>query len=147
MENRESVINYINNLKGYQGFVQFSDTKIRECDIFKEFQDIKLTTTKGFIYEAHFYNGKDSITIKQVNNNWLVDKIENTPLDDIQIYHTKFSSEVTASASLKGGAKAPLPKILTVKMAQIWEAKPDDLCEGMEVMKLQKVVFVGFDNG
>ena len=31
-----------------------------------------------------------------------------------------------------------------VRMAQIWESKVDELCEKMEVMKLQKVVFAGF---
>jgi len=129
-KNREEVINYINELKEYQGFVQFSDTKIRECDIFKEFQDIKLTTTNGFVYEAHFYNGKDSITIKQINNYWLVDEIKNTTLSDTQSY----LSDIEEFNYM-------------IKMAQIWEAKPDDLCEGMEVMKLQKVVFVGFVNG
>ncbi len=144
---REEIIDYINELKGYQGYVQFSDNKIRECDIFKDFQDIKLTMTKGFIYEAHLYNGKDSITIKQVNNSWLVDEIKNTLLDDTQIYHTKFSSEVMASASLRSSAKAPLPKELKVRMAQIWEEVEDDLCAGMKVKKLQKVVFVGFEKG
>jgi len=123
---KETIIDYINDLKSYQGYVQFSDTKIRECDIFKEFQDIKLTPTKGFIYEAHFYNGKDSITIKQVNDYWLVDEIKNTPLDDTQSY----------LSDIKG---------YKIKMAQIWEEVEDDLCEKMKVIKLQKVVFLGFE--
>ena len=124
-KDREEIIAYINGLKGYEGFVQFSNTKIRECDIFKEFQDIKLTPIKGFIYEAHFYNGTDSITIKQANDSWLVDEVKNTSLEDTQTY--------IGINDLK------------IKMAQIWEPNADELCEGMEVKKLQKVVFAGFE--
>jgi CRISPR type III-associated protein (TIGR04423 family) len=29
-------------------------------------------------------------------------------------------------------------------MAQIWKSEADEFCDGMEVMKLQKVVFAGF---
>ncbi len=118
----ETLIQDINKLKNYQGFVQFSDRRIE--DVFEKFSDIKVEAKKGFVYEAHFYNGKDSITIKQINHYWLVDEIKNISLDDTQIY--------IGINNLK------------VKMAQIWEAQSDELCVGMEVMKLKKVVFVGF---
>jgi len=122
---KKDVIDYINSLKGYQGYVQFSDKKIRDCDIFQDFQDISLTLTDGFIYEAYFYNGTGSITIKQINECWLVDEIKDTPLDDTQSY--------TAIHNLK------------VRMAQIWEEEEDELCEKMKVKKLKKVVFAGFE--
>ena len=32
-------------------------------------------------------------------------------------------------------------------MAQIWATQSDALCEGMEVKKLSKVVFAGFEKG
>jgi len=127
METKESIIKYINSLKDYEGYVQFSDSKIRECDIFKGFQDIKLTPTKGFIYEAHFYNGQDSITIRQINDSWIVDKNIDIPLTDTETFYAKDG--------------------LKVKMAQIWEAKADEFCEGMRVKKLIKVVFAGFEKG
>lgn len=34
---------------------------------------------------------------------------------------------------------------LKVRMAQIWEEREDNLCEGMKVKKLKKVVFIGFE--
>ena len=126
-KNKMEIIKYINNLKGYQGYVQFSDTKIRDCDIFKEFQDIKLTLTNGFIYEAHFYNGNDSISIKQINDNFYINEEFNVNIDDIQIY----ISDITDCPS--------------IKMAQIWEEKLDELCENMKVLSLKKVIFVGFN--
>jgi CRISPR type III-associated protein (TIGR04423 family) len=126
-KNKLEIIDYINSLKGYQGYVQFSDTKIRECDIFKEFQDINLTTTNGFIYEAHFYNGSDSIAIRQINNTFYINEENNVPLKDTQAY--------IGINNLK------------IKMAQIWDEKVDNLCEDMKVKKLSKVVFVGFEKG
>jgi len=125
-KNRNEIIEYINSLKGYCGYVQFSDEKIRECDIFKEYQDIKVQETKGFIYEAHFFNGIDSISIKQINDSWIVSESKNIPLTDTQTYIAKDN--------------------LKVIMAQIWEEKEDPFCEGMKVNKLSKVVFAGFDD-
>jgi len=121
---KESIKTYINSLKNYQGYIQFSDTPIRECDIFREFQDIKLSLTKGFIYEAHFFNGEDSIAIKQVNNTWIVDDVKKVDTTNKKIYHAIENLEV--------------------EMAQIWEAEEDEFCENMKVKKLKKVVFAGF---
>ncbi len=130
-KSREEIIEYINGLKNYQGYVQFSHRPIdKERDIFYDNKEVKIEDENGFIYEAHFYNGKNSITIKQVNNHWLVDEIENTPLDDTQIYLSDIKEFN-----------------YNIKMAQIWEAKVDDLCASMKVKKLQKVVFVGFEKG
>ena len=71
-----------------------------------------------------------SITIKQINNSWLVDEETSTSLDDTQIYLS--------------GIKDFNYK---VEMAQIWEEENDNLCEGMKVKKLKKVVFAGFKKG
>lgn len=123
-DSAKSIEKYINSLENYQGYVQYSDSKIRDCDIFYEFQNIVLTPTNGFIYEAHFFNGKDSLTIKQVNSLWIVDKVEN-----VNLTHTKTYSGINN---------------LEIKMSQIWEEKEDSLCLGMLVKKLKKVVFTGF---
>lgn len=129
-EDKVNLIKELNELKGYQGYIQFSDKKIRACDIFQAYQDIKLTPTDGFIYEAHFSNDIKSISIKQINDTWLVSTTHFSEIDnkekDIQTYQ-----------SIAGD----------IKMAQIWEAKADGLCADMKVKKLQKVVFVGFEKG
>lgn len=128
-KSREEIIEYINTLKGYEGYVQFSHRPIdKKRDIFYDNKEVKVVDEKGFIYEAHFYNGKNSITIKQVNNHWLVDEVQDTPLGDTETY----LSDIEGFNYM-------------IKMAQIWEAKADDLCADMKVMKLQKVVFVGFE--
>ena len=126
---KEDIIKIINEkYKDYEGYVQFSHRPIdKEKDIFFEGKKVNISDEDGFIYEAHFYNGQDSITIKQINDYWLVDKEENTPLNDKQIY-------LSAIKDFN----------YNVKMAQIWEEVEDKLCEGMKVKKLKKVVFVGF---
>ena len=124
-KNREEIVDYINSLKGYQGYIQMSNKPI--SNIWQSFSDINFTISDGFVYEAHFYNGKDSISIKQINSDWLIDEVANVPLTDTQVYH-----------AING---------LKVKMAQIWELEEDEFCENMPVAKLKKVVFAGFENG
>ena len=126
-KNRKEIIEYVNSLKSYQGYVQFSDRAI--TDIFEEFSDISVNEQEGFIYEAHFFNGEESITIKQQNSDWLVSVTPFTQFEpnDIQRY--------IGINNLK------------VKMLQIWKEEADAFCEGMLVKKLQKVVFVGFEKG
>lgn len=121
--NESEILEFINNLKGYQGYIQMSDRVIE--NIWEEFEDIRFIPKSGFVYEAHFWNGKDSITIKQINDSWLVDQNKNIPLTDTQIYFTKENN-------------------LKVKMAQIWKEEIDLLCENMMVLKLEKIVFAGF---
>lgn len=125
-KNRVEIIDYINTLKGYEGYVQFSHRPIDiEKDVFKE-NDPKVEDEKGFIYEAHFANKTDSIGIRQMNDTWFISK---TNISNAEI------------ESFEGIAH------LKIKMAQIWEKELDSLCEDMEVLKLKKVVFAGFNKG
>lgn len=125
-KDKKGIIDYINSLKGYEGYVQFSDRPIE--DIFITSSDIKVDSKDGFVYEAHFSNGKESIAIRQINGEWLVAKtdISNIPEEDKQIYYALGKNVI---------------------MAQIWKEEVDPLCEGMKVKKLKKVVFAGFVGG
>ena len=126
-KNRTEVIEYINELKEYEGYIQFSHRPIDlERDLFPRTEDIVPETKQSFVYEAHFCKGTTSVMIRQVNDAWLVSETD-ISLAEFETFH--------GIAGLK------------VKMAQIWEAKADELCEGMEVMKLKKVVFAGFEKG
>ena len=126
---KDKLIEDIKQLQNYEGYIQFSDTKIRDCDIFKKDDNIstKIKPTDGFIYEAHFCNDDQSISIKQINDSWHIDKtnISNIDPKDIQVYYGANNTKI--------------------KMAQIWEEEQDELCEYMKVKKLKKVVFAGFE--
>jgi len=130
LDTKQQVIEYINNLQNYQGYVQFSHRPIEKSkDIFLD-NNPQIEDEDGFIYEAHFCNGKESISIRQINNSWLVSKtdISNISSSDMQEFITDIE---------KFNYKA--------KMAQIWEEVEDELCENMKVKKLKKVVFAGFE--
>jgi len=122
-KNREEIVEYINTLKGYEGYVQFSHRPIdMGKDVFID-KDPSIEDENGFVYEAHFANGKESISVHQINDGWLVSKtnIENVETEIYKAIDT-----------------------LKVKTAQIWGKERDALCENMEVMNLKKVVFAGF---
>jgi len=128
---RTEIINYINDLKYYEGYVQFSHRPIDKTkDIFVD-TDPKVEDESGFIYEAHFYNAKKSISIKQINDSWLVDETDISKIadNDIKIYLTD------------------IKEFYKIKMAQIWKEESDEFCENMKVKKLKKVVFIGFEKG
>lgn len=123
-KNRTEIIEYINSLNGYEGYVQFSHRPIKlDKDVFIE-TNPQVEDEEGFVYEAHFSNSVESITIRQLNESWLVSTTNITDAE-IETFH--------GISDLK------------VNMAQIWEATKDQLCENMEVMKLKKVVFAGFE--
>ena len=125
---KEEITNYINNLKGYEGYIQYSHRKIdKNKDIFIN-KAIKVDNENGFVYEAHFSNKTNSISIKQINDKWLVSQsdISNIKEEDTKEYE-----------SIIG----------TIQMAQIWEIEKDELCENMETNKLKRNVFVGFMKG
>jgi CRISPR type III-associated protein (TIGR04423 family) len=132
IDNKSKVIEYINNLKDYKGYVQFSHRPIdKSKDIFVD-SNIKVDDEDGFIYEAHFCNNKDSISIKQINNYWLISTtdISNIDRNDTQNYKSDIENFD-----------------YDIKMAQIWEECEDEYCENMKVRKITKVVFAGFEKG
>ena len=130
IDNKKEVIDYINKLQGYQGYVQFSHRAIdSKKDIFND-ETVQVEDESGFIYEAHFCNDKQSISIRQINDSWLISITDITGLNDTQEYLTDISD-----FNYK------------VQMAQIWIAEDDPLCKNMKVKKLKKVVFAGFING
>jgi len=134
MKSKKEVVEYINTkLQEYEGYVQFSHRPLdKERDLFYNEKKVEVQDEEGFIYEAHFCNGKTSVTIKQINDGWSISKtdISDVPDSDIESYISKVEG-----FNYK------------VKMAQIWESEPDPLCEGMDVKKLKKVVFAGFEKG
>lgn len=127
-DTKQEVIEFINTLAGYEGYVQFSHRRLdMQKDVFMDGSVVKVEDEEGFIYEAHFFNGKDTVSIKQINNKWFVDEENNIPLSDVQTFIAKDN--------------------LKVKMAQIWEKYEDELCEGLSAMRVKKIVFAGFEGG
>lgn len=136
LQTNEEVLKYINEeLNGYEGYLQFSHRPIdKDKDIFYDGKVPKVENEEGFVYEAHFANEEQSISIRQINDTWLVSTtvfqniFEENVEKDIQKYITYIENFD-----------------YKVKMAQIWVDEADELCENMIVKKLKKVVFAGFE--
>lgn len=130
---REETIDYINTLQNYEGYVQFSHRAIeKKRDIFFDGKKVEIQNEDGFIYEAHFCNKNESISIKQINDSWF---ISTTDISNIDKNDTEqFLSDIEGWN-------------YKIKMAQVWEENEDKLCANMKVKKLKKTVFAGFEKG
>ena len=131
---KEDIIKIINeDYRDYEGYVQFSHRPIdREKDIFYNGKKVEIEGESGFVYEAHFCNGNESVAIRQINDTWV---ISTTDISNVAPKDTeKYISDIKDF-----GYKT--------KMAQIWEEEKDEYCENITVMKLKKVVFAGFAKG
>jgi len=131
IDDHDVILSIINMMQTFQGYVQFSHREIdREKDIFLN-KPPHVEKEDGFIYEAHFAHKNRSVSIRQVNNLWVISltDISAVNTNDIQSYKSEIKDWD-----------------YNIKMAQIWEEQNDPLCEGMKVKKLKKVVFAGFES-
>ncbi len=115
----------------FEGYILLSNKKLEH--IFTKKQTLpkweELHDGKNFIIEAHFFDGDRSISIRQVNDKFIIIdkklssfKKENKPEETfITINNTK------------------------VKIATIWEEQKDELCESFEVLKPTMQLFCGFE--
>lgn len=94
-----------------------------------------LHQNQGFIWEANLYQqDKLSITIRQVNDGWLVSQVT------WQSAPAKAAGEFLEHRYLGRGMSND--QMLTVREA--WQPEPDPLCEGMAVLTPAWTAFVGF---
>ena len=120
----------------FEGYIQMSDEKLDK--IFSSKQTLPswedLHKNKNFIFEACFFDGDRSLTIRQINNAFVVidEKLSN--------YENK-TEEIFIAKSLENNMK------LKAKITQIWEEKEDENCENIKVLKPTLLLFSGFTKG
>ena len=120
----------------FEGYIQMSDEKLDK--IFSSKQTLPswedLHKNKNFIFEACFFDGDRSLTIRQINNAFVVidEKLSN--------YENK-TEEIFIAKSLENNMK------LKAKITQIWEEKEDENCENIKVLKPTLLLFSGFIKG
>ena len=140
-KNRDEILKYVNeNLRDYEGYIQLMGEKIDEKHLFLAGERTPSLGKDELIYEAHFFDekSKKSVSIRQINDAWFIDETELNKVvleeSDIKTFYPKFGN-------------------FKIKMAQIWQDEKDEFCEvpqdngtleGLPVLKLQKIVFVGF---
>lgn len=128
---------FYENLNGeFEGYIQMSDEKLDKIFSLKQtlpsWED--LHKNKNFIFEACFFDGDRSLTIRQINNAFVVidEKLSN--------YENK-TEEIFIAKSLENNMK------LKAKITQIWEEKEDKNCENLQVLKATLLLFSGFTKG
>jgi CRISPR type III-associated protein (TIGR04423 family) len=128
---------FYENLNGeFEGYIQMSDEKLDKILSSKQtlpsWED--LHKNKNFIFEACFFDGDRSLTIRQINNAFVVidEKLSN--------YENK-TEEIFIAKSLENNMK------LKAKITQIWEEKEDKNCENLQVLKATLLLFSGFTKG
>ena len=115
--------------KPVQGFIQMSDTKLSH--IYTDFTSLEkwesLHQKNNFIVEASFFDGDRSITIRNINAEYL--------LTDHLL------SEFSQTSKSTYLSKVPAFNVL---MTQVWELQKDPLCNDLEVLTPTLQLFSGF---
>ena len=142
IKNRDEIFKYVNEyLKDYEGYIQPMGEKIDENKhLFLAGEKAVILGENDLIYEAHFFNESKnkSVTVRKINDSWLIDETDLNAVkleeNDIKTFYPKFGD-------------------FKIKMAQIWKEEKDEFCktikddkshENLPVLKLQRIVFVGF---
>lgn len=134
IKTKEEVKNFIENLEGFDGYVQISNREFeREKDLFIN-KKIKIYDDEGFVVEGFFCNGEKSIMISFLNGEWVVGEYDIKGLKK-EVFLSKLKDEN-----------------LKIKLAHIFEEREEVIsdidCENKETIKtlqLKTVVFAGFE--
>ncbi len=124
--------------KQFEGYIQMSDAKLNKIftskQVLPSWED--LHNSKNFIFEACFFDGDRSITIRQVNNKFVVidEKLSSFNKENI-------TSENFIAKSLEENI------VLKAKITQIWEEKEDEYCINLKALKPTIQLFSGFIKG
>ncbi len=120
----------------YQGYYWISSSKGP-----KKFDSIeKIKTyekygrpTNPFILEGNFFcsTSQTSISVRHVDNRYLVNKFNLLELDDEQKVEKQYLAQKDLSSEL-------------ILFTEIWLAQRDENCENMEVLTKKAIVFTGF---
>lgn len=92
-----------------------------------------------FIIEGNLWNeaNSTSISIRYVDGRYYIHR---TTLTDGDTDHSTIKKYV--AHRINNGTD----KDTYLRFVQLWEPRPDPMCEGMEVLEPSKLVFIGFTN-
>lgn len=120
----------------YTGYLWYSDEKEPQILQGKEFE-LEIAENKNpFIIEGKLYDGKKSISIKYVDGKYLMNTYEVKQEDLKETNPNIVQKEYIANFDGVG----------KLVFLQYWRPVVDALCEGMNVLQPQELVFIGFDN-
>lgn len=133
----------------YEGYLWYSNEK--EPKVFDGSEmvpEISLDEKKNpFIIEGNLWDedGKNSIMIRYVDGEYIVHRT--------QVNEEELKASSRASSQAYESGSPTLKKYLAHRIEgvkclcflQYWQAESDKMCEGMQVLRPSKLVFIGFD--
>lgn len=116
----------------YEGYIWWSDqpTPIVLEDV--EYEQVLIDGENPFIIEAQLCDGVNSISVKYVDGEYLVNKFD---------IRAKLSDKFEYS---KQKYIANFDEVAGLQFRQYWRDKEDELCNNMKVLQPAEFVFVGF---
>lgn len=119
----------------YQGYIWYSDSdrpKVLTGD--EEYGGMLDPKDNPFIIEGNLWDeaNSTSISIRYVDGRYY-------------IHRTTLTGE-TDHSTIKKYVAHRIDEYKYLRFVQLWEPRPDPMCEGMEVLEPSKLVFIGFTN-
>lgn len=131
----------------YVGYLWYSNEK--EPKVFDGSEmvpEINLDEKKNpFIIEGNLWDGRKSIMIRYVDGEYIV-RITKVNEEELKA-SSRASSQAYESGSptLKKYLAHRIEGVKCLCFLQYWQAESDKMCEGMQVLRPSKLVFIGFD--
>lgn len=134
----------------YEGYIWMSDSKTPI--VYTGQEEVELTLTDGenpFVIEGNLWNAAkhESIKIVYVDGKYRVRK---DTVTEAELAGVDDSTPIAGGSSVGKVATTRkeyfahrLPQVEKLQFVQYWEAKADEMCEGMDVLVPTKLVFVG----
>jgi CRISPR type III-associated protein (TIGR04423 family) len=135
-ESLASLNTYLKEVKSVEGYVQPIDGKIG----FYSGGEVEREP-----YELAFWDGSKSVTIRFLNGAWYLD--ESDFEGSIGMLQKGEIPKENTLFYVEGEDELSYVSVLEKKRAKfrrVWQMERDELCEGLGVPRLKKVVFVGF---
>ena len=116
----------------YEGYIWWSNKSTPEVLKNAEYERELIDGENPFVVEAQLYDGVNSISVKYVDGEYVVNKFDITakPSDNCEYSEQKYI--------------ANFDKVLGLQFRQYWRGKEDNQCNNMKVLQPAELVFVGF---
>lgn len=123
----------------YQGYIWRSDSDSPEVLTGDENDDMLDPKDNSFIIEGNLWDEATgaSISIRYIDGRYYIHRTTLT---------TEERTGETDHSTIKKYVAHRIDEYKYLRFVQLWESRPDPMCEGMEVLEPSKLVFIGFTN-
>lgn len=136
----------------YEGYIWYSDSKRPEVfDGTREMGFDLDDADRCFVIEGYLWNGKDkeSVAIRYVDGHYYIETVQVTDRelqgigDDLLTVGSSADQQVATTVCNYVAHR--IEGVKGLRFLRYWQGEPDDMCEGMEVLRPSQLVFIGFE--